>query len=98
MHIFVCIHFATLFSSRRMARNRVHSTGVGTETQRSFALTGCRASKGRYPSTSLDEKARTISYVVVCVLLAHTWEVYIRKNRSCQPFYAKFYLVPIASS
>jgi len=47
------------------------SHGVGTETQSSFALTGCRASKGRYPSTSLDEKARTNSYLVFARLV-HT--------------------------
>jgi len=39
--------------------------GVGTETCSIFATTGCRASKGRYPSTSLDEKARTNFYAIV---------------------------------
>jgi hypothetical protein len=52
------------------------SHGVGTETQSSSALTGCRASKGRYPSTSLDEKARTNSYLVIGVPIRHTARIH----------------------
>ena len=71
-----------------ISRNAVklHFAGVGTETQSTCALTGCRASKGRYPSTSLDEKARTNSYEIVAFGFKRT-NFITEKNACVNAFY-----------